>query len=92
MKCAVDNVAILAIEDILVAGFVDIFSPSMVLHMDADLVRHIAAESQEDQETRKQLSRTLSILRRGALTCKQYAVRGGSGKPRHFARRATFGN
>ena len=85
MKSAVDNIAVQAIESILVAGLADILSPSLVVQMDADLVHKITAESPESQDTRVQLSRTLAILQAGAVTCKRFAGRGTSSKPHSLA-------
>ncbi|KAI9669191.1 MAG: hypothetical protein M1817_004733 [Caeruleum heppii] len=80
MKSAVDNIVIHAIENILVAKLGEILSPSFVMQMDFELVSKIAAESQESQDQRVQLSRTLGVLRAGAVTCKRYAGRNKAGK------------
>ncbi|KAI9798760.1 MAG: hypothetical protein M1833_004590 [Piccolia ochrophora] len=75
MKSVVDNVAIHAIESVLIADLCDILSPISVMQMEPKMVSRIAAESQENQTQREQLSRSLTILQNGLRICKQYADR-----------------
>ena len=72
MKSAVDNIAIQAIEDVLIADLGNLLSPSLVMQMEQELVHAIAAESQESQDRRLQLSRTLDILQSGLTICKRH--------------------
>ncbi|KAI9824767.1 MAG: hypothetical protein M1832_001595 [Thelocarpon impressellum] len=88
MKSVVDNVAIHAVESVLVAGLEDIISPSLVMQMDPEVVSKIAGESKESRDYRVQLTRALRILEAGAATCKRYVGRSTSCKCRQY-RRAT---
>ncbi|KAI9845871.1 MAG: hypothetical protein M1838_001526 [Thelocarpon superellum] len=80
LKTVVDNIAAQAVEAVLVTGLDDLLSPALVMEMKADVVSRIAAESQETQDRRIQLSRTLTELEAGAATCKRFVGRSPSSK------------
>ena len=63
MKLLVDNVAVQAIEACLMTHLPNIISPASVLQMDDDTVSRIAAEPEENQALREQLTRKLAVLR-----------------------------
>ncbi|KAJ0100684.1 hypothetical protein J7T55_002027, partial [Diaporthe amygdali] len=73
MKRFIDNVAVEVIEVGLVSALIDILSPVKVHMMKAELVAHIAGESEENQTYREQLNRQLEVLGKGAEICKQFA-------------------
>ena len=53
MKVLVDNVAVQAIEACLMARLPELISPASVMQMDDEIIRRIAAESEESQELRR---------------------------------------
>jgi hypothetical protein len=73
MKRFVDDIAIEAIEAVLVSGLRDILSPIKVYQMKPDLIALIAGESEENQVYRQQLTRQIAILSEGAELCKHFA-------------------
>ena len=75
MKSVIDNVAIHPIECCLVANISDLLSPSYVLQMDQELVRGIAAESDQNRSLRDQTQRKLVVLEAGLEICKLHANR-----------------
>lgn len=79
MKSLVDNVAIHAVESILVSSLGDTMSPARVMRMTPEQVGNVAAESEENRAQREQLRRRLAILEAGLETCKRYAVRRSTG-------------
>ncbi|KAK8048245.1 interferon-induced GTP-binding protein Mx [Apiospora phragmitis] len=76
MKRFLDDVAVEAIEVVLMSALPSILSPVEVHKMAPDLVAHIAGEKGKIQAQRYQLVRQLEVLSRGAETCKQFAVNG----------------
>ena len=79
MKRFLDDVAVEAIEMVLMSALPSILSPVDIYKMEPDLVAHIAGEREEIQARRHQLVRKLGILSRGVKTCKQFAVNELSG-------------
>lgn len=75
MKILVDNVAAQVIEACLLATLSDTLSPTLILEMNAATVTAIAAEPEESQAEREQLTRKLGILYSGLDICKRYAGR-----------------
>ncbi|KAI9775355.1 MAG: hypothetical protein M1839_001271 [Geoglossum umbratile] len=75
LKIFVDEVAVQAVED-LISPLWDIFSPTAVATMDADLIEKIAAETPDSQEQRLQLKRKLSTLEKGMEILKRHVERG----------------
>ncbi|KAH8742896.1 dynamin family protein [Diaporthe sp. PMI_573] len=73
LKSLVDNVAIYAVELLLVQKLQELLSPSMIMEMDAELLQRIAAESPSAAAQREQLSRKLEVLMTGMETCRRYA-------------------
>ncbi|KAF7503507.1 hypothetical protein GJ744_003658 [Endocarpon pusillum] len=72
LKRFVDDIAIEVIEAKLISPFYDIFSPITVTSMPADLVTHIAGESEVNRAQREQLTRQLDVLMKGSETCKRF--------------------
>ena len=89
MKSTVDNIAILAVEKLLIEGLEDILSPAYVMTLKPTLINKIAAESSDNSFQRESLSRKAKILQAGIETCKQYAQRNTSGKR---SRKKEYGN
>ena len=75
MKVFVDNVAAQAVETCLLAKLGEILSPTSILEMNTDLITAIAAQPEETQIEREQLSRKLAVLKSGLDICKRYASR-----------------
>lgn len=63
MKVLVDNVAVQAIEACLMTHLPDIISPASVVQMEDDVIIRIAAEPEENQALREQLTRKLAVLK-----------------------------
>lgn len=82
MKTFIDNVAVEAIEALIV-GLPNSLSPSSILQMEPGLVSKIAAESTERQTLREQLSKKAAILENGLATCKRYVGRSALSAPCH---------
>ena len=60
MKLLIDNVAVQAIEACLMNPLPNVISPTSIMKMNEDTVSRIAAEPEENQALREQLSRKLS--------------------------------
>lgn len=80
MKNFIDNVAVRVVEGSLMEGLGDILSPSLILQMEPNIVRKIAAESLESQVRRNDLTRKSSVLKLGLKTCKNYVGYSASSK------------
>ena len=76
----VDNVAVLGIEQCLLSGLADIFSPNVVMKMDADVLREIAAEPDHVQAERKRLTDKLGDLEIGQKTLNRLNRHKSAGK------------
>lgn len=63
MKVLVDNVAVQAIEACLMTHLPEIISPASVVQMEDDVITRIAAEPEENQALREQLTRKLAVLK-----------------------------
>lgn len=72
MKRFIDDIAIEVIEAKLISPLHDIFSPTTVISMSADLVTSIAGESEENRAQREQLNKQLEVLMKGSETCKRF--------------------
>ena len=81
MKVLVDNVATLAIQACLSSHLSELLSPSSIQEMNDGLISAIAAESEENQAERDQLTRKLEVLRSGLDICKRYSGYVGSAIP-----------
>lgn len=79
LKSFVDNVPVLVIEACLLKNLGAVFSPVVIMQMDGDLIRKIAAESQENQELRDVLTRKEAVLNSGLEICQRYVERGTLG-------------
>ncbi len=79
MKSVIDNIATQAIEWCLIASIGDLFAPSLVLQMEEDLVRKIAAESRHKQSLRDHAHRELTVLQRGSEICRVHVARKSPG-------------
>lgn len=64
----VDNVAVLGIEQCLLSGLADIFSPSVAMAVPERLLAEIAAETDDAQAERKRLNHKLGVLEAGLET------------------------
>ncbi|KAK1994160.1 hypothetical protein LX36DRAFT_727998 [Colletotrichum falcatum] len=80
MKRFIDDIAVEAIESVLVSALAEILSPVKVYKMKPDLVALIAGESEATRSYREQLTKQLEILSKGAEMCKHFAVVKLSGK------------
>ncbi|KAH7324040.1 interferon-induced GTP-binding protein Mx [Rhexocercosporidium sp. MPI-PUGE-AT-0058] len=68
----VDDIAIEVVEAKLISQLHDMFSPTTVISMPADLVTSIAGESEENRAQREQLNKQLEVLMKGIETCKRF--------------------
>lgn len=69
-KVFIDNVAVQVVERQVVGGLWEIFSPSSVAAMTAEMISSIAEESVEDQHLRKRLEMKLKSLQMGMEVCR----------------------
>ena len=74
-----DNVAIYAIEQCLVAGLDDLFSFGSVMELSDEQISNIAAEPLQDARLREQTQRKLRILYEGLNTVRAHASRNSRG-------------
>lgn len=65
LKVLVDNVAVLGIEQCLLSGLADIFSPNVVMMVPDQLLQEVAAETEDSQAERKRLKHKLGVLEVG---------------------------
>jgi hypothetical protein len=75
MNLFTDNVPTLAIQAPIIREVPKIFCPTAVFSMDADIIKRIAAETEEKVSERNTILRRLEILENGALICKLWAKR-----------------
>ena len=75
MNLFTDNVPTLAIQAPIIREVPKIFCPTAVFSMDPDMIKRIAAETEEKVSERNTVLRRLAILENGALICKRYAKR-----------------
>jgi hypothetical protein len=68
------------IEAKLVSQLSNMFSPTMVISMTANLVNEIAGESEENRAEREQLTKQLETLMKGSETCKRFITIKAPGK------------
>ncbi len=80
IKSTIDNIAILAVEKLLIGGLEDMLSPAYVMTLEPALISKIASESLDNSSQREHLLRKVAILQAGIKTCKQYARHNTSGK------------
>jgi hypothetical protein len=74
-----DNVPSLVVHASIVRRLPQIFCPTAVIDMPADLVAKIAGESAEEEAKRDEVLRQLKILEAGAKICKKHGIRAESG-------------
>ncbi|KAK1958688.1 hypothetical protein LY78DRAFT_685928 [Colletotrichum sublineola] len=74
MKRFIDDIAVEAIELVLVSALAEILSLVKVYKMKPDLVALIAGESEAIRSYREQLTKQLEILSKGAKMCKYFVV------------------
>ncbi|KAF2728002.1 hypothetical protein EJ04DRAFT_593292 [Polyplosphaeria fusca] len=72
LKRFVDDIAVEAIEENIIAKLEDILSPIKVTRLPADTVTDIAGESEESSARRRQLENQLSVLGGGLETCRKF--------------------
>lgn len=75
MKLFIDNVPTLVIEVALIEPILNMFCPTHVISMKIETVASIAAENEEKKSIRDALTRKLTVLNAGAITCQVYAAR-----------------
>ena len=75
MNLFTDNVPTLVVQAPMIREVPKIFCPTAVFSMDADVVKRIAGETEEQIMERDSILRRLAILEEGALKCKQHAKR-----------------
>lgn len=75
MNLFTDNVPTLAVQAPIIRQVPTIFSPTTVFSMAEDLIKRIAAETEEKVEERVAILRDLEVLEKGARICKLYAKR-----------------
>ena len=75
MKCLIDNIAIFAVEILLVQQLENFLSPSQVIEMPPDLIEMIAIESPGVVAQREQYTRKLDVLVAGMEVCRR-GIRG----------------
>lgn len=63
-----DNIAILGIEQCVLSGLADMFSPNVVMTVPEPLLQEIAAETEDAQAERKRLNHKLGVLEAGLKT------------------------
>jgi hypothetical protein len=80
LKTVVDNVAIYAIEQNLLVGLEELFSPSEMMSMDDELIRIVSVELPENERLRPQTAQKLKILQEGLATVQTYALRKRKGQ------------
>ena len=68
MKVMVDNFAVLGIENCVLEGLFDTFSPETVMRLDDNLIRNIAAETEQSQSERTRAVKKLESLEAGLQT------------------------
>lgn len=76
----VDNVAVLGIEQCLLSGLADIFSPHVVMTVPEKLLQEIAAETDDVQAERKRLTHKLGVLEAGLKTLNRLNGHKSAGK------------
>lgn len=69
-KVFIDNIAIQVVERQVVSRLWEIFSPSSVVAMTAEMISSIAEESVEDHQLRKRLEAKLKSLQMGIEVCR----------------------
>src|SRR5690348_12247340 len=70
LKRFVDDIAVEAIEENIIAKLDGILSPMKVTCLAADVVTEIAGESEESRTMRKQFTNQLNVLSTGLETCR----------------------
>lgn len=68
IKVMVDNFAVLGIENCVLDGLFHTFSPDIVLGLDDNMVKKIAAETEETQSERARTFQKLESLEAGLQT------------------------
>jgi hypothetical protein len=77
-----DNVAVLAIEMILLKDLHEVFREGSVNGIEKHLLNFIAAEPDEDQQTRAHIKAKLSKLEEAKQVCDEYQHMANRGKVR----------
>ncbi|KAL9126370.1 MAG: hypothetical protein Q9217_004572 [Psora testacea] len=73
MKVVVDNFSVLGIENCLLEGLSDTFSPDWVMKLEDSLVSRIAAETEDSQVERARAVKKLESLETGLQTLNQFS-------------------
>ena len=72
MKVLIDNFSVLAVEKCMLAKLADILSPDIVIELDDDTVRSIAAEPESAAHERQRITKELKTLREGLVILNRY--------------------
>lgn len=72
MKTLVDNFAVLGVEFCLLEGLKDAFAAHVVMGLEDDLVKKIAAENEESVTERTRAQEKLRILENGLHTLNRF--------------------
>jgi hypothetical protein len=70
-----DNVPALAIQSPIIRQVPQIFCPTTIFSMKADIIKQMAGETDEKVNEREEIERRLEILNKGADICKIHAKR-----------------
>lgn len=65
LKKVVDDISVLAVEECLIQQLPTLFMPEAVFNMDDDIIRGIAAESEESAAERERSTVRLRVLEMG---------------------------
>ncbi len=84
MKSLVDNVAILAIENVILSRLPTILTSEVVLGLDSAVVAEIACETEESQQERTRTEKKLSSLQEGLNVLQQFRLQANSGSSLPF--------
>jgi hypothetical protein len=75
LKCLVDNIAIHAVELILIQQLEGVLSSQYIMEMSPGLIEKIASESPSTTAQRELLLRKLEVLLGGMEVCRRYTSR-----------------
>ena len=78
-----DNVATLGIEQCLLSGLADMFSPNVVMTVPEPMLQEIAAEPEDAQAERKRLTHKLGVLETGLKTLNRLNRQRSAGQRFH---------
>ncbi|KIN00060.1 hypothetical protein OIDMADRAFT_55950 [Oidiodendron maius Zn] len=68
----IENIAIQAVEIILIGKLGDLLSPASIMQMKPEVLGKVAAESSDNRLQRERLTRKLAVLQAGLERCKKH--------------------